>query len=129
MSSRVKLYYIFKLKCPKCHKGDLFTRPRLFLRVEIFKMPENCKDCNQDFKIESGFYSAALWISYPLAFLLLIMFVFLIIWFSDNYGVSLNILIPLFIIFYILLQIPIIRLSRAILIHMTINYFRTGQNK
>lgn len=76
MGSRIRLHYIVKLKCPRCQKGDLFTNPGLLVFKDVLKMPERCPNCNQDFKIEPGYYSAALWISYPLVLILFIPLIF-----------------------------------------------------
>lgn len=129
MNSRLRLYSIFKLRCPRCYKGNLFINPGLFVIRGILKMPANCKECNQDFKIEPGFYSAALWISYPIVLLIFIPLIFLIILLNERYGFSFEVLIPIFTIICLVLQIPIMRLSRAILIHMTINYFRADKKE
>jgi len=61
-----KLYSIVKLKCPRCQAGNLFVDPKLFVFQIILEMPTECSHCGQDFRIEPGFYTAALWISYPI---------------------------------------------------------------
>lgn len=129
MNPRLRLYYIFKLKCPRCYKGNLFTNSGLFVTKRILKMPEKCKYCNQDFSIEPDFYSSASWISYPIVVFIYMPLIFLSIGLNQRYRFSLEILIPIFTIVCLVLQIPIARLSRAILIHMAINYFQSGKNK
>ncbi|MNX79815.1 hypothetical protein D3C86_1114580 [compost metagenome] len=122
MKKGTKLYSILKLKCPRCQNGDLFYNPGLFVCTRILEMPERCPHCNQDFKIEPGYYSAALWISYPIVLILFIPFIFLGISLNEMYTISFRILFPIFIIICLLLQIPIMRLSRAILINMTVDF-------
>ncbi|MEA9415823.1 MULTISPECIES: DUF983 domain-containing protein [unclassified Flavobacterium] len=127
MDTRIKLYNIFKLKCPRCYKGNLFTNRGLFVFNKILDMPQNCSHCNQDFKIEPGFYSAALWISYPIVLIVFIPLLFLGLYLNENYEISFKILLPVLVILCFLLQIPIMRISRAILIHLTINYVQGGK--
>ncbi|MCK0156534.1 hypothetical protein MWU65_05045 [Cellulophaga sp. F20128] len=71
--------------------------------------------------MEPGFYTAALWISYPMVVLIFIPL--LILGFSLH---SLNgfftIIYPFIILFSFMLQIPLMRISRAILLNMTIDY-------
>lgn len=123
MNSRVQLYHIFKLKCPRCHKGNLFTNPGLFVMSRFLKMPENCKNCKQDFKIEPGFYSTALWIGFPIVLIVFVPVLFLGLYLNENYEISLMVVLPIFLILCFALQIPIMRISRAILLHLTFNYF------
>ena len=114
-------YSILKLKCPRCQIGNLFYNPGLFVFSRILEMPDKCPHCKQNFKLEPGFYTAALWISYPIV---LIIFVPLIIFgFSlDNMNVFFKIIYPFIILFSFTLQIPLMRISRAILLNTTIDY-------
>lgn len=127
MDSRIPLKYILKLKCPRCHKGNLFTNPGLFVMSGFLKMPENCKHCHQDFRIEPGFYSAALWISYPIVLIVFIPLLFFGLYLNENYEIPFKVLLPVLVILCFALQIPIMRISRAILLHLTVKYF--GGNK
>jgi uncharacterized protein (DUF983 family) len=102
--------------------GDLFYNPGLFVYTRVLEMPERCPHCNQDFKIEPGYYSAALWISYPIVLILFVPLIFLGISLNEMYTISFRILFPIFTIIGLILQIPIMRLSRAILINMTVNF-------
>jgi uncharacterized protein (DUF983 family) len=123
----MKLYTIFKLKCPKCYIGNLFTNQGLFVVKEIRKMNRNCSHCNQDFKIEPNFYSAALWIKYPIILIIVVHLILLVIALNSMYGLSLKIQIPIFIIICLAMQVPIIRISKAVLINLTLNFI--GDNK
>ncbi len=53
-----------KLKCPKCHKGNLFLNKSTYKYKGFFDMPKNCPACGQDFDIETGFYYGAMFASY-----------------------------------------------------------------
>ncbi|QVY64419.1 DUF983 domain-containing protein [Polaribacter sp. Q13] len=121
MRKGTKLYSILNLKCPRCQIGNLFKNPGFFVFTEILEMPDKCAHCKQDFKIEPGFYSAALWISYPIVLITFIPLVVL--------GFSLNsihsffkYLYPLLVLSSFMLQIPLMRAARAILLNITIDY-------
>ncbi len=85
-------------------------------------MPQKCPHCHQDFKIEPGFYSAALWISYPIVVALLALLIFLGYYLHESLKVSFWILLPVMAMVCFLLQVPIMRIARAILINITIAY-------
>ena len=121
MKKGTKLYSILKLKCPRCQIGNLFNNPGLFVFSRVLEMPDKCSHCKQDFKIEPGFYSAALWISYPIVLATFIPLVLL--------GFSLNsihsffkFIYPLLIVFSFMLQIPLMRIARAALLNITVDY-------
>ena len=82
-------------------------------------MPDRCPVCNQDFKIEPGFYIGALWASFPIVIIFMAMLsVILLI----GFGLSLT---PFFIIIssvLLLLQPLIIRWGRAIWINIFVRY-------
>jgi len=116
-----KLYSILKLKCPRCQIGNLFKNSGFFVFTEILEMPDKCSHCKQGFKIEPGFYSAALWISYPIVLITFIPLV--ILGFSlDSINGVFRYVYPLIVLFIFFLQIPIMRISRAVLLNMTIDY-------
>ena len=114
-----KWYGVLKLKCPRCHEGDLFKNKGFIVFSKILDMPEKCPKCKQDFILEPGFYSAALWISYPMVLLLIIPTIFLGL---TQDGTFLIRWLPIILIIALIFQIPIMRISRAILIQMTISY-------
>lgn len=121
MKKGTKLYSVLKLKCPRCQIGNLFTNQGLFVFSRILKMPDRCLHCKQNFKLEPGFYTAALWISYPIVILIFIPLI--ILGFSlDSIHSFFKLLYPLFILLSFLLQIPLMRIARAILLNMTIDY-------
>ena len=121
MKKGTKLYSILRLKCPRCQIGNLFCNPGFFVFSRVLEMPDKCPHCKQDFKMEPGFYTAALWISYPLV--LIIYIPLIILGFSLNSVNSFfKAIYPLLILFGFLIQIPLMRLARAILLNMTIDY-------
>ncbi len=121
MKRGTKLYSILKLKCPRCQTGDLFSNPGLFVFTNILDMPDSCPHCKQDFKLEPGFYTAALWISYPIV--LLIFIPLIILGFSlDSIDSFFKIIYPFILLFSFMLQIPLMRIARAILLNISIDY-------
>jgi uncharacterized protein (DUF983 family) len=121
MKRGTKLYSILKLKCPRCQIGNLFNNSGLFVFTRILDMPDKCPHCRQDFNLEPGFYTAALWISYPMV--LIIFIPVIILGFSlDSINGFFKIIFPFIILFSFMLQIPLMRIARAILLNMTIDY-------
>lgn len=121
MKKGTKLYSVLKLKCPRCQKGDLFTNPGLFVFSKILEMPDKCSQCKLDFKQEPGFYTSALWISYPIV--LLIFIPLIVLGFTlDNLDSFFKYFYPIIIIPAFILQIPLMRIARAILLNTTIDY-------
>ena len=64
---------IIACKCPRCHQGDMFTHSAFSLR-HFDDMPEHCPVCNFRYEIEVGFYWGAMYISYGLSVILLVVF-------------------------------------------------------
>ncbi|MCX2739825.1 DUF983 domain-containing protein [Pontibacter anaerobius] len=58
-----KLYSILNYKCPRCHKGDLFTH-KGWSYTKFGDMPEECPCCHQRYQPEPGFYYGAMYVSY-----------------------------------------------------------------
>ena len=126
MKKRTKLYSILELKCPRCRIGNLFYKPGLFVVKGILEMPDNCPNCKQDFKLEPGFYSAALWISYPIVLLIFIPLISLGLVVNSMHSFF-KYIFPFIVLFSFMLQIPLMRIARAILLHMTITYRPNGK--
>lgn len=61
-----KMYSILAMKCPKCHKGDLFLVKNAYRLKDIASMHEKCSVCQEDFLREPGFYFGAAYVSYGL---------------------------------------------------------------
>ena len=115
MFEGTKLYSIFRMKCPRCHQGNLFETKNPYNFSEIDKMPDNCPNCNQKYWIEPGFYYDAMYISYALTVALsvavfvamIVLWEFDIMWYLGLNFTSILILFP-----------PIFRLSRSIWINI-----------
>lgn len=61
-----KLYSIFKMKCPRCHEGDLFINNNPYNLKTFGKMHERCSECDLKYEIETGFFYGAMYVSYAI---------------------------------------------------------------
>ncbi|MBK7034844.1 MAG: DUF983 domain-containing protein [Bacteroidetes bacterium] len=114
-----QLYSIVYLKCPKCQEGNLFTHKNPYNFKYTLSMPDKCTNCGISYKFEPGFYSAALWTSYPIV---IIITGFLCVLFMVWLAISINISLVLIGIILLVLQPLIMRWGRAILINNFIGY-------
>jgi len=57
-------YSIFRMKCPRCHNGNLYKSSIL---EGIYNMHENCPSCHQRYELEPGFFWGAMYIGYALS--------------------------------------------------------------
>ena len=58
------LLNLFKCKCPRCRKGDMFADCNPWYLKNTMKMNKECPVCKQPFNIEVGFYYGSSYISY-----------------------------------------------------------------
>lgn len=114
-----KAYSILRLKCPRCQEGNLFITKNPYDLKRFIEMPDCCPVCKQDFKIEPGFYSGALWVSYPIIVLLLIPFAFGLMSYTT---LSLPFVFLFISIYVFALQPLLMRWSRAIWINVFVKY-------
>ena len=119
MLEGTKMYSILKLKCPRCHEGELFTFKNPYNFSKLAKMPDNCPVCNEKYWPEPGFYFGAMFVSYALTIALSVaVFVAMIVlWdFDVVWYLSLNATA-------ILLLFPVMfRLSRAVWFNFFVSY-------
>jgi uncharacterized protein (DUF983 family) len=118
LEKETTLYSILKLKCPKCHEGNLFTVPNAWNLNKMLDMPDHCPVCGQDFRVEPGFYTGALWPSYPIVVIIGLLLASLLLFFPEH-PVPIFITIGAVLIF---LQPIIMRWGRAIWIHIFVSY-------
>lgn len=57
---------LLALRCPRCHRGKLFSYPATSL-TKFTEMPDECPVCGQTFEPEPGFYFGAMYISFGFA--------------------------------------------------------------
>lgn len=56
---------VLKNKCPRCHKGSMFTDSPFSFKHAL-RMHHYCPVCGQRFHLEPGFYEGALYFNYAL---------------------------------------------------------------
>lgn len=119
ISKETKLYSIIYCKCPRCHDGDLFSVKNPYRLKTMLDMPVHCPICQQDFVMEPGFYSGALWTSYPFAIGTLV-----ITWLILNtiFGFPASSVFITGTLVAIILQPVIMRLGRSIWINIFVPY-------
>ena len=54
---------LLQLRCPRCHRGKLFTHPALNI-TKFAQMPAECPVCGQTFEPEPGFYFGSMYITF-----------------------------------------------------------------
>lgn len=108
---------ILKYKCPRCRSANLFKTP--FNISKPLDMPERCSNCQLNFEPEPGFYFGAMFISYGLSALLFLATALTLVlgfdW-SPNQAMIVVVIIGLLVFFRIL------RLARAVWIHITVKF-------
>jgi hypothetical protein len=115
------------MKCPRCRRGPMFTHNNPFKKLtlkHIFDMPDNCPVCNQKYDLEPGFWYGTGYVSYALA--VAISVATFVAWFvligvstEDNrlfWWLGLNI------IFLVVIQPWLMRISRVIYIRFFVSY-------
>jgi hypothetical protein len=117
-NKKSKLYSIINLKCPRCHEGNLFCDKNPYELKTMLNMPVRCLVCQQDFVMEPGFYSGALWASYPI-----VIGVLVLTWLILNQVLGLSSYV--FVtgtLAALVLQPIIMRLGRSAWIHVFVTY-------
>ncbi|MCH2082645.1 MAG: DUF983 domain-containing protein [Saprospiraceae bacterium] len=113
-----KAYAIFNIKCPRCHKEDMFDTPT-FSFQQPFEMRERCPHCNLDFFPQPGYYYGAMFISYIFTGFFCLGFIMFFHWVLDwSMGASFGLLISICAIFFVF----VFRLARSIWININYSY-------
>jgi Protein of unknown function (DUF983) len=66
MEGKPGMFNLFKCKCPRCRKGNMFKDSNPWRLKNTMKMNKECPVCKQPFNIEVGFYFGSSYISYAL---------------------------------------------------------------
>ena len=119
MKKGTKLYAVLKLKCPRCHKGDLFKYKNSYKFKDITTMYEKCPDCRLKYEQEPGFFYGAMYVSYGLTVALWVTLAIVIFTF---YNMSPWLFLGIGVTALFLLLPVIYRLSRAIWLNIFIKY-------
>ncbi|WP_337040974.1 DUF983 domain-containing protein [Emticicia sp. 17c] len=59
-----KVEAALKMKCPRCHEGDIFETKNPFVLGKMTAMHKNCPECNLKYEKEVGFFYGAMYVSY-----------------------------------------------------------------
>ena len=110
---------VLKLRCPRCRKGQLFGNNRLFVYRKMLEMPEYCPCCNQKYEIEPGFWTGALWASYPIVLIVEIPFLMLALF---SALASPWIIVGIMLLSFFVCWPVFLRLGRSIWIHAWVKY-------
>lgn len=114
-----KLYGISRMKCPRCHEGEMFSVKNPYRLKHLTKINERCDKCQQSFEPEPNFYYGAMYVSYAFATAL---FVFSFIVGSNFLGFDSFGIVVLMISMLLVLSPVIFRLSRVVWLHINVKY-------
>ncbi len=115
---------VFQNKCPRCRRGAMFQYGNPYKLRTVLRMNERCPVCGQPLDMEPGFYYGTNMISYALAVLFSVLT--FVLWLvtigfslkDDRFfwwlGVNAVLLV--------LLQPPLMRLSRSVWIYFFVKY-------
>jgi uncharacterized protein (DUF983 family) len=119
MAETSNISSVIKLKCAKCHEGNLFSNKKIYHLKGFFNMPEHCDKCGQDFQIETGFYLGAMYASYGITILINVL-VFFTLSFLFDYNLVLFLIVDAF---ALLITMPyVVKVSRAIWLAVNVKY-------
>ncbi|MEZ5046672.1 MAG: DUF983 domain-containing protein [Chitinophagaceae bacterium] len=115
---------LLKMRCPNCHKGNLFTHQSVFPLTKLNDMPEHCPVCGQKYELEVGFWYGTGYVSYAMSVALIAVLAVayaVLIGFSwrDN---SVFYFIGLMVGLIVILQPWIMRYSRVLYIYFFVKF-------
>lgn len=61
---RPSVFNVFKCKCPRCRRGDMFENKNPYALKTTMRMNKECPVCGQPFNLEVGFYYGSSYVSY-----------------------------------------------------------------
>jgi uncharacterized protein (DUF983 family) len=115
---------MLKMKCPNCHRGNLYTNKRIFPLGHMLDMPEHCTVCGQKYEIEIGFWYGTGYVSYALSVGLIAIIAILFAltvgfsWQNNSVFYFIGVMIGAM----VLLQPIIMRYSRVLYIYFFVKY-------
>ncbi len=118
------LLSLLQCRCPRCRRGKLFRQDNPYRLARFMQMHQRCEVCGQTFDMEPGFYYGTSYVSYALT--VMISAATFIAWWvliglssQDHRFVW---WIVLNAILLVLLQPPLMRLSRSIWLAFFVHY-------
>lgn len=125
------LWSVLNNKCPRCRQGDLFITKSSYNLRNTTKMHEKCPVCGQPTEIEVGFYYGTSYVSYALG-VAMVGAVFIAWWVLFGFSIydnSLFYFLGVAIFLLIVLQPPLMRLSRTLWLSWFVKYDPDWKNK
>ena len=126
MSEQVPNRFVsmMKMKCPNCHKGNMYSQQSIFPLGKLMDMPERCPVCGQKYELELGFWYGTGYVSYALSVALIAVMAVayaVLVGFSwkDN---SIFYFIGVMIASMVILQPWIMRFSRVLYLYVFVKY-------
>ncbi len=113
------LLSIAKMKCPHCHEGNLFSSPNLYNFNQTLVMPENCDKCGQNFELETGFWTGAMYIGYAIVVAIVVTF---FIGFMVLFPMPAGEVVLITLAFVVAVYPFILRYARVLYIYIFVNY-------
>jgi len=108
---------MWEYQCPRCRHGSIFKEPFDFSKP--LDMPEKCIHCGQRMEPEPGFYFGAMFISYIISsILLLIPTLLLVFYYGWSEGSAMGVAILFAAIFYL----KFLRGSRSLWLHLMVRH-------
>ena len=117
---------IFQNKCPRCRRGKMYKYPNVYNLRNFMKMNERCPVCGQSLDMEPGFYYGTNMISYALAVLFSVA-TFILWWILIGFSLQdkrFFVWIGVNAVLLVLLQPPLMRLSRTVWLAFFVPYSR-----
>ena len=126
MSERVPNRFVSMvgMKCPNCHKGNMYTNKSIFPLGKLLDMPERCPVCNQKYEIELGFWYGTGYVSYAISvamiFIIAVLYSLIVgfSWKDNSIYIFLGVMIASLAIF----QPWIMRYSRVLYLYVFVKY-------
>jgi hypothetical protein len=115
---------IFQNKCPRCRRGAMFLHGNPYRIKTVLIMNEKCPVCSQPLNMEPGFYYGTNMISYALAVVFSLL-TFVLWWLTIGFSLKDNRFfwwLATNAVLLVLLQPPLMRLSRSVWIYFFISY-------
>ena len=107
------------MKCPKCHKGDMFVNKNPFKLSTVSVMHPHCTCCGQSFEPEPGFYFGAMYVSYGLGVVYFLAGFLVLYYLIDLPG---WLFLTIYTVTMVLLWPVIFRNSRVIYLYLFVRY-------
>lgn len=108
---------LWKYKCPRCRKADLFISP--FNISKPLDMNRRCEACDLNFEPEPGYYFGAMFISYGISAVLFLTIAALLYFI---FHLEVNSILAWIVFIGAICFLKILRLSRSVWIHIMSRY-------